>query len=68
MWQGDSGICLGRPVTITTKETIAKILAASLFKEEYKALHCREVSAHWVQKLLGSDMDSAQTCQGRITA
>ena len=30
MWQGDSGSCLGRSVTITTQETIAKVLAASL--------------------------------------
>ena len=54
MWQGESGICLGRPVTITTQETIAKVLAASLLKEEYKALYCREVTGHWVPKLLGS--------------
>ena len=32
-----------------------KVLAASLLKDEYKALYCREVSAHWVPKLLGSD-------------
>ena len=52
---GDSGICLGRQVTITTQETIAKVLAASLLKEDYKALYCCEVSAHWVAKLLGTD-------------
>ena len=55
MWQGDSGICLGRSVTITTQETIAKVLAASLLKEEYKALYCLKLSAQWVPKLLGSD-------------
>ena len=55
MWQGDSGICLGRPFTITTQETIAKVFAASLCKGEYKALHCFKASAHWVPKLLGSD-------------
>ena len=55
MWQGDSGICLGRSVTITTQETITKVLAASLQEGEYKALHCLKVSAHWVPKLLGSD-------------
>ena len=54
MWQGDSGICLGRSVTIT-KETITKVLAASLQEGEYKALHCLKVSAHGVPKLLGSD-------------
>ena len=54
MWKGDSRICL-RPVTITTQETIAKVLSASLLKEEYKALYCREVSVHWVTKLSGSD-------------
>ena len=70
MWQGDSGICLGRPVTISTQETIAKVLAASLLKEEYKALYCREVSAQWVPKLLGSNQKWIQhntTCQGRMT-
>ena len=55
MWQGVSGICLGRSVTITTQETIAKVLAASLKKGEYKALHCHKLPAHWVPKLLGSD-------------
>ena len=55
MWQGDSGSCLGMSVSITTQETIAKVLAASLQKGEYVALHCLKVSAHWVIKLLGSD-------------
>ena len=61
MWQGDSGICLGRPVTITT-ETIAKVLAASLLKEECKALYCHKVSAHLIPKnpWICSEMDSAQ--------
>ena len=69
MWHGDSGICLGRPVTITTQETIAKVLAASLLTEEFKALYCREVAAHWVPKPLDLIRNGfSTTCQGRMTA
>ena len=55
MLQGDSRSCQGRSVSITTQETIAKVLAASLRKGDYKALHCHKASAHLVPKLLGSD-------------
>ena len=69
MWQGDSGSCLGRSFTTTTQETIAKVLAASLLKEEYKALYCRQVSAHWVPKLPGSDQKWIQhNLSERMTA
>ena len=47
VWEGQSPLLLRRP--------LQKVLAASLLKEEYKALYCLEVSAHWVPKLLGSD-------------
>ena len=65
----DSGICPGRPVTITTQEIIAKVLAASLLKEEYKALYSREVSAHWSQSSLDLIRNGCSTtCQEKITA
>ena len=65
MWQGDSGLCLGRPVTITTQETIAKVLAASLLKGVQSFILSQAVSslgpkAPWIW----SEMNSAQLVRG----